>query len=186
MLLHESSCELIATNIHLGLLKPSKLAFGVKSATGVFQKAIEKKLKGLKNTVVRADNILVGGRDEVDLLKILCGVFVVIQGNGLKLNKEKCLFLQYEIFYLGHKINKWGLSSIPEKLDAILNAPTPTNVSELKALLGMLNYFHKFSNKLSAILEPLNYFEKDNHGGVGVLNRKRLTKQWSYKHQLNY
>ena len=41
----------------------------------------------------------------------------------------------------------------------------------------MLNYFHKFSNKLSAILEPLNYFEKDNHGGVGVLNRKRLTKQ---------
>ena len=106
MLLHESSCELIATNIHLGLLKPSKLAFGVKSATGVFQKAIEKKLKGLKNTVVRADNILVGERNEVDLLKILCGVFVVIQGNGLKLNKEKCLFLQYEIFYLGHKINK--------------------------------------------------------------------------------
>ena len=85
---------------------------------------IERELKGLKNTVVRIDDTLVGGRDDVDLSKI---------GNGLRLNNEKCLFLQDEICYLGYKISKFGLSPIPEKLNAILNTPTPTNVSKLKA-----------------------------------------------------
>ena len=80
-----------------------------------------------------------------------CGVFVALKGNGLKLKKEKYLFLQDEICYVGYKINKSGLNPIPEKLDVILNAPTPTNVSELKAYLGMLNYYHKFLNRLSTV-----------------------------------
>ena len=62
--------------------------------TGIFQRAIENKLKGLKNTVVRMDDILVGGWDNAELLKIFCEVFVVLKGNRLKLKKEKCLFLQ--------------------------------------------------------------------------------------------
>ena len=98
------------------------------------------KLKGLKNTVVRGDNILAEKKDDVNLMKILCEVFVVFKGNGLKLKKEKCLYLKDGIYYLGHKINKCGLSPIPEKLDVILNTPTLTNVSELKTFLGMSNY----------------------------------------------
>ena len=56
MLLDESSRELLTINTHLGLFKSTRLAFGLKSATGIFQRVIEKKLKGLKNTIVRVDN----------------------------------------------------------------------------------------------------------------------------------
>ena len=62
MLSDESSQELLTVNTHLGLLKPTRLAFGIKSATGIFQRAIKNKLKGLKHTVVRVDDILVGGK----------------------------------------------------------------------------------------------------------------------------
>ena len=148
MLLDESTRELLTVNTHLGLFKLTRLAFGVKSATGIFQRTIEKKLKVLKKeTVVRGD-ILVGGMDDVDLCKILREVFAALRGNGWKLTKEKCLYLLDEICYLGYKINKCGLNSIPEKLDAILNAPTITNVVKLKAFLGMLNYYRKFLNRL--------------------------------------
>ena len=65
MLLNESSRELLTINTHLGLFKPTRLAFGVKSATRIFQRVIEKKLKGRKNTVVKVDDISVGERDDV-------------------------------------------------------------------------------------------------------------------------
>lgn len=93
---------------------------------------------------------------KVDLLKRLHKIFVVLKGNTLKLKKEKVCILKDEICYLGYRINKCGLNPIPEILDAILNTPTPTNVSELKAFLGMLTYYHKILNELSTILEFLH------------------------------
>ena len=53
MLLDKSSRELLVINIPLGLFKPrlARLAFVIKSATGIFQRAIENKLMGLKHTV---------------------------------------------------------------------------------------------------------------------------------------
>ena len=52
--------------------------------------------------------------------------------------------------YLGHHI------ATPEKLDAIANAPPPSNVQELRSFLGMVNYYGKFIPNLSTILAPLN------------------------------
>ena len=99
---------------------------------------------------MRVDNILLGGRDNIDLLKILCEIFVILKGNGLKLKKKKYLFLQEESCYLGYKKNKCKF------LDAILNAHIPTNASKLKTFLGVLNYYHKSLNRLSTILETLH------------------------------
>ena len=64
MLLDESSRELLTINTHLGLFKPTRLTFGIKSATGIFQRAIENKRKGLKHTVVTVDDILVGRKND--------------------------------------------------------------------------------------------------------------------------
>ena len=83
-------------------------------------------------------------------------VFLLLKGIGLRLKREKCVFLKDKLCYLRYKINKDNLTPIPEKIDAVLNAPTPQNVTELKALLGMLNYYHRFLDRLSTILEPLH------------------------------
>ena len=92
MLLDKSLRELLTINTHLGLFKPTRLTFGIKSATGIFQRAIENKLKGLKYTAVRVDDILVGGKNDQELLNNLKSVFIVLKGNGLRLKKEKCVF----------------------------------------------------------------------------------------------
>ena len=156
MLLDKSSQELLTINTHLGQFKPTRLAFGIKSATGIFQRAIENKLKGLKHALVRVDDVLVGGKDDQELLNNLKSVFIVLKGNGLRLKREKCVFLKGKVCYLGYEINKEGLSPIPKKIDAVLNAPIPKNVTELKAFLSMLNYYHRFLDRLSTILEPLH------------------------------
>ncbi len=65
--------------------------------------------------------------------------------------------------YLGHKIDKGGISALPNKVDAIVNAPHPTNVQELRSFLGLLNYYGKFIRNLATILHPLNQLLQANH-----------------------
>ncbi len=62
--------------------------------------------------------------------------------------------------YLGHKIDKDGISALPNK---VVNAPHPTNVQELRSFLGLLNYYGKFIRNLSTILHPLNPLLQANH-----------------------
>ena len=64
--------------------------------------------------------------------------------------------------YLGHRISKEGLQPTDDKVRAVLEAPQPTNVSELKAFLGLVNYYRKFMQNLSTVLAPLYTLLKKN------------------------
>lgn len=72
------------------------------------------------------------------------------------MNLEKCTFGSKSIKYLGHIIDGNGLNTLPDKITAIKNAPIPTNVSELRLFLGLINYYGKFVSHLSTLLAPLN------------------------------
>lgn len=61
-----------------------------------------------------------------------------------------------EVMFLGHKVDATGLHPVHEKVEAIKDAPTPSNVTELKAYLGLLNYYNKFLPSLSTILAPVH------------------------------
>ena len=73
----------------------------------------------------------------------------------MKLKSDKCSFLLQEVEYLGHKILANGLQPTTEKVQAIVQAPQPTNVTQLKSFLGMINYYGKFLPNLSTRLAPL-------------------------------
>ncbi|XP_048479394.1 uncharacterized protein K02A2.6-like isoform X1 [Plutella xylostella] len=60
-----------------------------------------------------------------------------------------------EVVYLGFIINKNGVRPDPKKLEAIKEMPTPTNVTEVRAFLGMVNFYAKFVRNISDILYPL-------------------------------
>jgi hypothetical protein len=59
------------------------------------------------------------------------------------------------VTYLGYVIDAQGLHPLPEKVEAIQQAPTPTNVAELKSYLGLLTYYGKFLPNLATHLAPL-------------------------------
>ena len=90
------------------------------------------------------DDILVTGRSEEDHIKNLKLVLTRLQDAGLRLRKNKCLFMKPSVTYLGYQIDKAGIHPVPEKVKAIQDAPPPKNVHELKAYLGLLNYYSKF------------------------------------------
>ena len=86
-----------------------------------------------------------------------------LQSAGLRLKRSKCSFLQSSIEYLGHRVDAEGLHPTTDKLRAVVEAPTPKNIQELRSFLGLLNYYSNFIANLSAILHPLNrLLSKDN------------------------
>ena len=62
---------------------------------------------------------------------------------GLQLENAKCVFMAYEVTYLGFRINKNGINPLPKKRADLLNAETPKNATQLQSFLVMLNYYHK-------------------------------------------
>jgi len=87
----------------------------------------------------------------------------------MKLKPEKCFFMLQKVEYLGHKISAKGLEPTQEKVRAIMEAPAPRNVSQLKSFLGMLNYYYgKFFPNLSTCLAPLySLLQKKSHWSRG-------------------
>ena len=64
--------------------------------------------------------------------------------------------MQSEVVYFGYVINGKGIKPVSDKVTAISNAPEPTDVGQLRAFLGMLNYCHKFLPDVAMLLEPLH------------------------------
>ena len=82
----------------------------------------------------------------------------------MQVKRSKCAFLLPQVEYLGHQISEKGLQPTTQKLRAIVEAPAPNNVSQLKSFLGMINYYSKFLPNLSTQLAPLYSLlqKKDN------------------------
>ena len=127
-------------NTHRGLYRFTRMPFGVNTAPAVFQRVIENTLRGLRHVLVRADDILVSGLSDEEHLENLVHILGRLEQAGLKAKLAKCLFMSEEVPYMGYLVNEKGQCPIPEKTNALLHAPAPTNVSEVKSYLGMLNY----------------------------------------------
>ncbi|UYV62917.1 K02A2.6-like [Cordylochernes scorpioides] len=149
-------------NTHQGLYKYTRLPFGISSAPAWFQKQMDILLKGIPMVFCALDDILITGKNDQDHLKNLECVLQRIQEAGLKLRKDKCSFLAPSLEYLGHKIAKEGLQPLPSKVEAIQAAPSPTNLTELRAFLGLLTYYSRFIPNMSSTLAPLyNLLKKE-------------------------
>ena len=58
--------------------------------------------------------------------------------------------------FLGHSISPAGLRPNAENVSALVNMPIPTDVKQVRALMGCINYYRIFLHDLSKRLRPIN------------------------------
>ena len=113
-------------------------------------------LRDIDGVTVYMDDIIVCGssmkQHDVRLQKAL----EVIQQSGLKLNKDKCVLRKSSLNFLGHHIDANGVRPAREKVEAIVKLPAPSNVTELRRCLGMINYLGRYIGNLASMAKPLN------------------------------
>ena len=170
--LDEASKPLLTINTSKGLFQYQRLPFGITSGPAIFQRTIESILQGLPCTSIYLDDILVTGRNEQEHLRNLEAVLTRLEERGVRLNQAKCGFLLPEVEYLGHRLSADGLRPTNEKVRAMVEAPAPRNVTQLRSFLGLVNYYGKFLPNLSTQLAPLYH-----------LLQKHVKWTWSSTHE---
>ena len=156
MTLDEEAKQYLVINTHKGLYQYHRLPFGVSSAPALFQRAMDSILQGLSGVVCYIDDILVTGANTEEHFANLGKVFFRLREYGLRLNLDKCRFLEESVEYLGYVINKEGIHTSSKKVQAVLDAPPPTDLGELRSFLGLVNYYGKFIKNLFELAAPLN------------------------------
>lgn len=162
ILLTEESQPMTAITTHVGTFVYKRVPFGIKCIPENFQKLIEETLSGLSSTVVFLDDICVTGKDNGTHMKNLKAVLQKLRDAGLRVNWSKCEFFKDSVTYLGYRIDKEGLHTDEKKVEAIVTAPIPTDVTQLKSFLGLVNFYAKFIKNASEILKPLYNLLKKN------------------------
>ena len=64
---------------------------------------------------------------------------------------SKCEFHKHSIGFLGYIVSDQGLKPDPKKVDLVREWPTPRNVKDVQAFLGIINYYRKFIERFSQI-----------------------------------
>jgi hypothetical protein len=142
--LAEESKQLLTINTSKGLYQFNRMPFGVSAAPASFQRCMDTVLHGCKGACAYLDDVIVTGETKEEHLANLEVELEKLEKAGLKLNKKKCFFMEPQIEFLGHKIDAEGLHPTQKNIQAIKEAATPQNFSQLKSFLGMMNYYSRF------------------------------------------
>ncbi|XP_055603987.1 uncharacterized protein K02A2.6-like [Uranotaenia lowii] len=156
----EESKKLLTINTHRGLFQFNRLAPGVKSAPGAFQRLVDTMIADIPGVRSFLDDVIIFGPTWEAHKASLDQLLQRLEKYGFHVKMEKCHFFQTAIKYLGHIIDNKGIRPDPEKLQAIASIPAPTNVSELRSFLGAINFYGRFVRNIHELRHPLDQLLK--------------------------
>ena len=87
---------------------------------------------------------------------------------------SKCEFFKRLITYLAHILSKDGIERDPKKIQAIVNWPRPTTVTDVHSFLGFTNHYRRFIHKYAHIARPLNVLISGKNA-----NKKKQAINWN-------
>jgi hypothetical protein len=161
VMLGPESQKRLALSTHRGVLLQLRLPFGISSAPGYFQEIMDQLIGDLGGVTSYMDDILVSGLNASEHLRNLRALLQRLQDKGLRCRKEKCLFAQPSVEYLGYTLSSKGVAK-GRKADAVRMMPPPDNVSSLRSFLGSIQFYSKFLPNLATVTDPLYRLTKKN------------------------
>lgn len=134
-----------------GVYRFCRLMFGIKSAPELFQREMENLFRGIKGLIVYMDDVLVHGQTIEEHDQSLREVLERIDKMNMRINHQKSVFGVSSVTFLGHVVSIDGIRPTDDKIKAIQELQRPSSVSELRSLLGLINFVGKFIPNLSTM-----------------------------------
>jgi len=157
-----------------GLYKYLVMPFGLCNAPATFQRGINQILRPLMGielviktdvhidedegmvVVAYIDDILIATKGSLEKHhREVSKVFQLLIDNHICIEIDKCVFNESETAFLGFMVSGSGLHMDPDKVQSITNWPRPTSRKEVQQLLGLWNFYRRFTHNFSAIVSPI-------------------------------
>ncbi|XP_035264283.1 uncharacterized protein LOC118222647 [Anguilla anguilla] len=149
----EESRPLTAFITPWGLFEWTRIPFGLSSSPAEFQRAMEECLEGLRDDVCLPylDDNLVHSPSFDEHLNHIRLVLQSYQKYGIKLTAKKCEMFKRSVRFLGRIVSEQGYTMDPADIEPVLalKERRPTNVGELRRLLGFLSYYRPYIQNFS-------------------------------------
>lgn len=107
--------------------------------------------------------MIVFSHDEDGHLERLKLVLTRLMNAGLKLKPSKCALMQRSVSFLGHVVSAEGIGTDPNKIRDIVNWPTPQNLKEVRAFVGICGYYRRYVENFAAVAKSLYQLTEKNH-----------------------
>ncbi|XP_068644704.1 uncharacterized protein [Aristolochia californica] len=140
------------------------MPFGLTNAPSTFMRLMNHVSRDFigKFVVVYFDDILIYSKNLHDHVSHLQSVLEVLRKEKLYANLKKCTFCTNKMVFLGFVVSNKGIEVDEEKIKAIQEWPTPSNVSDVQIFHGLVSFYRRFVKDFSTIAAPLTEVIKKN------------------------
>ena len=140
------------------------MPFGLTNSPATFMTVMQDIFQPFldKFIIIYINDLLIFSKNHKEHEQHLRQVFETLRQNKLYGKISKCAFFQESVEYLGHIISSKGIATDPEKVKAVQEWPTPTNLKDVQSFLGLCNYYRRFVPSYSHIATPLTALTHKN------------------------
>ena len=133
------------------------LPFGLTNAPATFQGLMHAVLMPFLDdfVLVYLDDIMIYSQTWEEHLQQIAKVLDRLREHKLYAKISKCEFGRLKTEFLGHIVSNHGIGVDPKKIEAVLAWPSPENIHDLRAFLGLANYYRRFVENYSKKTLPL-------------------------------
>lgn len=178
--MEEESIPYTAFRCNGGLYEFLVMPFGLTNAPATFQRAMEVLFSPLREggVLVYLDDILVHSPTFEGAYTLLAQVLGILRAAGLTANLGKCVFFEPELLYLGHIISGGIRRPNLKKIAALDRITDPCTVTEVRSVLGLLNYYHPYIPDFASTATPVYNLLRGLPKGASKKN-SQLKVRWS-------
>lgn len=146
--LDNKSKELMVFSTSSGHFCFKKMLFGISGTPLASQRLINSVCEPPCRRSHCMDDIKIVSKDIDSHLNKFRGVFSRFKSAGLTIKRCEYKFLQKTATDLGHVLDKKGVNTTQEKVVAVSDYPTPTDLKVLRSFLGLSGYYLSFIKRL--------------------------------------
>lgn len=153
----EESKKYLAFSFEGNLFTYNRVVFGLKSGGQALSLCLDRVFPDeLKSKIVMyVDDVGVIAKTWDMFLANLREVLLCLQDAEMTVNLEKSIFGTSRLDFLGHIVTTTSIMKNPSAVEAIRDLPVPTNVKQLRSVVGLLNWHSKAIDSFAVIAYPL-------------------------------
>ena len=153
------------------------MPFGLRNAAQTFQRFIDSVTRDLDFVHVYIDDLLIASSNVDEHYHHLTLLFQRLSDNRIVVNMDKCELGKQQLVFLGHKVSHEGIKPCEDKVRTIREYTLPSTIKELKAFLGLVNFYRRFIPNAAERLHSLTDLLRGNPRKLTLTDAARVAFQ---------